>query len=60
MKVSRVSKATVRIAVIDGDPVRFVGFRALLSAESDFESGCWWRAAPTRKLLLLSESKSAR
>jgi len=27
----------VRIAVIDSDPLRFVGFRALLSAESDFE-----------------------
>jgi DNA-binding NarL/FixJ family response regulator len=37
MKISRVRKATVRIAVIDSDPVRFVGFRALLSAESDFE-----------------------
>ena len=27
----------VRIAVIDSDPLRFVGFRVLLSAESDFE-----------------------
>jgi DNA-binding NarL/FixJ family response regulator len=27
----------VRIAVIDNDPLRFVGFRALLSSESDFE-----------------------
>jgi len=27
----------VRIAVIDSDPLRFVGLRALLSAESDFE-----------------------
>ena len=27
----------VHIAVIDSDPVRFVGFRALLSAEPDFE-----------------------
>jgi len=27
----------VRIAVIDSDPLRFVGFRALLSVESDFE-----------------------
>jgi hypothetical protein len=30
-------KTTVRIAVIDSDPLRFVGFRALLSSESDFE-----------------------
>ena len=37
MKISLARKATVRIAVIDSDPVRFVGFRALLSAESDFE-----------------------
>jgi DNA-binding NarL/FixJ family response regulator len=37
MKISEVGKATVRIAVIDSDPVRLVGFRALLSAESDCE-----------------------
>jgi DNA-binding NarL/FixJ family response regulator len=35
--ISQVRKATVRIAVIDSDPIRFVGFRALLTAESDFE-----------------------
>jgi DNA-binding NarL/FixJ family response regulator len=35
--MKKVSKATIRIAVIDSDPVRFIGFRALLSAESDFE-----------------------
>jgi DNA-binding NarL/FixJ family response regulator len=35
--ISQVRKPTVRIAVIDSDPIRFVGFRALLSAESDFE-----------------------
>jgi len=27
----------VHIAVVDSDPVRFVGFRALLSSESDFD-----------------------
>ncbi len=37
MKTTRVKKAVVRIAVIDSDPLRFVGFRALLGAESDFE-----------------------
>ena len=37
MKASQVRKAKIRIAVIDSDPVRFVGFRAWLSAESDFE-----------------------
>jgi len=36
-KIPLARKTTVRIAVIDSDPVRFVGFRALLSAESDFE-----------------------
>jgi DNA-binding NarL/FixJ family response regulator len=37
MQTSQVSKTMVRIAVIDNDPLRFVGFRALLSSESDFE-----------------------
>jgi len=37
MKPSQVRTPAVRIAVIDSDPVRFVGFRALLSTESDFE-----------------------
>jgi DNA-binding NarL/FixJ family response regulator len=37
MKTPQVRKAMVRIAVIDSDPLRFVGFRALLSAEPDFE-----------------------
>ena len=37
MKISHVKTAMVHIAVIDSDPVRFVGFRALLAPESDFE-----------------------
>ncbi|HXM12577.1 MAG: response regulator transcription factor [Candidatus Sulfotelmatobacter sp.] len=37
MKTSQVKKTIVRIAVIDSDPLRFVGFRVLLSSESDFE-----------------------
>jgi DNA-binding NarL/FixJ family response regulator len=37
METSQVKKTIVRIAVIDSDPLRFVGFRALLSSESDFE-----------------------
>src|ERR1700730_10625146 len=37
MKLPQVRKATVRIAVIDSDPLRFVGFRVLLSAEPDLE-----------------------
>jgi DNA-binding NarL/FixJ family response regulator len=36
-KPPEVRKTIVRIAVIDSDPLRFVGFRALLSLESDFE-----------------------
>lgn len=37
METSQVEKTIARIAVIDSDPLRFVGFRALLSSESDFE-----------------------
>jgi DNA-binding NarL/FixJ family response regulator len=37
MRKPQVRKAKVRIAVIDSDPLRFVGFQTLLSAESDFE-----------------------
>ena len=37
MKNSEQQQAMVRIAVVDSDPLRFVGFRALLSAESDFD-----------------------
>jgi DNA-binding NarL/FixJ family response regulator len=37
METSKVSKTMVRIAVIDSDPLRFIGFRALLSSESDFD-----------------------
>jgi DNA-binding NarL/FixJ family response regulator len=36
-KASQVRKRTVRIAVIDSDPLRFVGFRELLSSQSDFD-----------------------
>jgi DNA-binding NarL/FixJ family response regulator len=37
MKHSQVKRAIVRIAVVDSDPLRFVGFRALLSSETDFD-----------------------
>ncbi len=37
MKSCRVNKAPVRLAVVDSDPLRFVGFRTLLSSESDFD-----------------------
>jgi DNA-binding NarL/FixJ family response regulator len=37
MKSSQTEKTTVRIALIDCDPLRFLGFCALLSSESDFE-----------------------
>src|SRR6266567_2366485 len=30
-------KTVIGIAVVDSDPLRFVGFRALLSSESDFD-----------------------
>jgi DNA-binding NarL/FixJ family response regulator len=31
------SKSPIRIAVVESDPLRFVGFRALFDSESDFE-----------------------
>ena len=37
MKTSKVGKPIVQIVVIDSDSVRFIGFRALLSSESDFD-----------------------
>jgi DNA-binding NarL/FixJ family response regulator len=38
MKVSpAAAKCMIRIAVVESDPLRFVGFRALLESESDFE-----------------------
>jgi DNA-binding NarL/FixJ family response regulator len=36
-KLRQVKKTTVRIAVIESDPLRFVGFRELLSSQSDFD-----------------------
>jgi DNA-binding NarL/FixJ family response regulator len=33
-------KSTIRIIVVDSDPLRLVGFRALLQAEPDFELIC--------------------
>ena len=37
MKPSPARKPPIRIAVVDSDPLRFIGFRALLDAESDLE-----------------------
>ncbi len=37
MKKSSVEKQRIRIAVVDGDPLRFVGFETCLSSEADFE-----------------------
>jgi DNA-binding NarL/FixJ family response regulator len=37
METAQTTKETVRVAVIDCDPLRFLGFRELLSSESDFE-----------------------
>jgi DNA-binding NarL/FixJ family response regulator len=36
-KAALVKKAPIRIAVVESDPLRFVGFRALFDNESDFE-----------------------
>jgi DNA-binding NarL/FixJ family response regulator len=37
MKAAPVKKPSIRIAVVESDPLRFVGFRALFDSESDFE-----------------------
>jgi DNA-binding NarL/FixJ family response regulator len=37
MKAVAVKKAPIRIAVVESDPLRFVGFRALFDSEPDFE-----------------------
>jgi DNA-binding NarL/FixJ family response regulator len=37
MKAVAAKKPAIRIAVVESDPLRFVGFRALFDAETDFE-----------------------
>jgi DNA-binding NarL/FixJ family response regulator len=37
MKPAPAKKPTIRIAVVESDPLRFVGFRALFDSEPDFE-----------------------
>lgn len=37
MKAAMVKKSHIRIAVVESDPLRFVGFRALFDAETDLE-----------------------
>ena len=37
MKATPTKKALIRIAVVESDPLRFVGFRALFDSEPDFE-----------------------
>jgi DNA-binding NarL/FixJ family response regulator len=37
MKTSPAKKPLIRIAVVESDPLRFVGFRALFDSENDFE-----------------------
>ena len=37
VKAAPVKKASIRIAVVESDPLRFVGFRALFDCEPDFE-----------------------
>lgn len=37
MKAATAKKPLIRIAVVESDPLRFVGFRALFDNESDFE-----------------------
>src|SRR2546422_650112 len=37
MKAAPAKKPPIRIAVVESDPLRFVGFRALFDSEPDFE-----------------------
>ena len=37
MKPALAKKTPIRISVVESDPLRFVGFRALFDADSDFE-----------------------
>src|SRR5438128_9363325 len=37
MKASSAKKPAIRLAVVESDPLRFVGFRALFDSEPDFE-----------------------
>jgi len=37
MKASSAKKPAIRLAVVESDPLRFVGFRALFDSETDFE-----------------------
>jgi hypothetical protein len=37
MKAALTKKPRIRIAVVESDPVRFVGFRAVFDSEPDFE-----------------------
>lgn len=37
MKASPINRNAIRIAVVESDPLRFVGFRALFDSEPDFE-----------------------
>lgn len=37
MKAAAAKKPLIRVAVVESDPLRFVGFRALFDSESDFE-----------------------
>src|SRR5947209_15992867 len=37
MKAAMAKKPLIRLAVVESDPLRFVGFRALFDSEADFE-----------------------
>ena len=37
MKAALAKKTLIRIAVVESDPVRLVGFRAVFDSERDFE-----------------------
>src|SRR5947209_8840061 len=63
MKAAPAKKSSVRIAVVDSDPLRFVGFRTLFDTESDFElTACTLAEVPTTQNidLILLGSRSGQ
>jgi hypothetical protein len=50
-KTAPAKKATIKVAVVESDPLRFIGFRSLFDNEKDLELISWsWQAAPTLTL----------
>jgi len=57
------TKSPVRIAVVEGDPLRFLGFRAIFSSEADFQVHASTVASlikfPNEDVVLMTANKGA-